>query len=95
MCIKPPGGHETWSYPADGNHLSVYKTLPPCILVKRLSGRDRYYMVLLGGVRHDIPNMDTLHGLGVSDKDYLEIDEEGACSCFMPIVPIYTVLAYK
>jgi hypothetical protein len=84
---KPPRGHETWSYPPDGNPLSVYKTLPPCILVKRLFGKAHYYMVLLGGVRHDIPNMDTLHGLGVSEADYLEIDEEGACQCIMPIVP--------
>jgi hypothetical protein len=34
-------------------------------------------MVLLGGMRHDIPNMDTLSGLGVSNTDYLEISEEG------------------
>jgi len=66
--LCPGGGTTTWTYPEDGLSSTAYKNMDP--LIMRLpQGRQNWFVILYQGKRHNIPNMDTLNGMEIPDKD--------------------------
>ena len=73
--LCPSGGKTTWHYPLPGQTVGdTLKTVPINALVKlAMSGTRYWYMVVMNGTRHNVPDMDTLSGLAIPDKNIYRI----------------------
>lgn len=73
--LCPGGGKTTWEYPRPGMNItqSFARTHKPVILKVQLTRFSIWYLVLLQGVRHSIPDMDTLAGLEIPDREMVAV----------------------
>ena len=73
--LCPGGGKTTWLYPTgyiptSRNYTELMKTMKKTIVVSvDISKNAKWFLVLMNGVRHNIPDMDTLAGLEVPNQD--------------------------
>lgn len=73
--LCPGGGKTTWSHPLPGQSVTeALRAAPMVVLVKvALSATQNWYLVLANGTRHNVPNMDTLAGLAVPERDIVRL----------------------
>jgi hypothetical protein len=71
--LCPGGGKTTWLHPGAGRNITdAIRAMPQPRVIKVSQGRtSMWYMVLLNGTRHNVPDMDTLAGLEVPDSEHI------------------------
>jgi hypothetical protein len=69
--LCPGGGKTTWLYPEPGMNVTQMfaKTHPPTLMKVQMTRFNNWYMVLLNGTRHNVPDMDTLAGLEYPERN--------------------------